>query len=163
MEKVFKIILIILVGLPCCYVVILGFAAADVTYKTKVEYPVVKEVARCAIDEYFESEGYHDVAQLTCGVDKMENCLLEVTFEEDPLCYTYRYNCKEKGIEICWITDRTIYPGAPKHLPEYDEAEDRGILYYYGIEDYLADNSFSKWESYIKTKAFENVAERAVQ
>lgn len=32
----------------------------------------------------------------------------------------------------------------------------------YGIKDYMQDNSFSKWESYIKTKLFENVAARVM-
>lgn len=165
MKKLPRLIKTIIVSLVCilsCYAVVWGFSMLEVAYKVKIEHPIVKEVALCAVEDYLETKGYSDVIKITCGMDKMESCLIEVTFTDDPLCYTYRYNYDEQGIEILWITDRTIYSGVPKHLPEYDKVGSKNILHHYGIEDYIHDSSFSKGESYIKTKLFENVAVRAM-
>ena len=143
------------------YIALWIFSLAELAYKTNIEFPVIENVAECAVIAYLEREGYQqDVKQISCGVDKMEDCLVEVFFLDDPLVYTYRYNLEQQGIELLWVSNCTSDTGAPKHFPEYDETKGPYVLYYYGIDDYLLDHEFSKCEAYKNEKIFHSVLER---
>ncbi len=150
------------IGLFCFYVVLWIFSIMEVAYKTNIEYPVVENVAESAVTAYLDGEGYQDIKQITCGVDKMEECLVTVLFFDDPLVYTYCYNLEKQGIELLWISDITNCTGVPKHFPKYDEMEEGYILYYYGIDDYLLDNESTKWDAYVNTKIFNRAVARKV-
>ena len=152
---------VVIVCIVGYYAVLFGAGMAELTYKTNVEFPLVKDVAKCAVTSYLEAEGCReDVTQMACGVDKMERYWVEVTFQDDPLTYQYEYDPAGQSVCLTAIHGQSEGAGTPQHSPAYDTIEPGSSLYVYSIEEYLQAHEFSKVEQFVKSKLFERVAVR---